>query len=251
MKTLAIIPARYCSSRFPGKPLIDIAGKSMIIRVYEQAKKAFEDVCVATDDLRIFDKVCESGGVAIMTSDKHKSGTDRVFEAYNKYIDANKEKKFDLLMNVQGDEPLINPEQLLSLESIFFDRDVMIGTMAKKIVTPSELFDKNNVKTVLDKNGYALYFSRYPIPYMRDIDEDKWMDNHCYLKHIGLYAYRPSALKEICSLERSSLEIAESLEQLRWLENGMRIKVEITQYDSISVDTPSDLDKILKYLNKK
>ena len=251
MKTIAIIPARYASSRFPGKPLADIAGKTMIQRVYEQTNKAFENVCVATDDERIFNEVKRFGGIPVMTSEKHKSGTDRVYEAYLKYTASDISDTFDVIMNVQGDEPLIDPHQLLALEKVFDNPDVQIGTMAKKITSTDDLFDRNNVKVILDKNEYAIYFSRTPIPCLRDSEENVWKDKFDYLKHIGLYAYRPAALKQICSMERTPLEIAESLEQLRWIENGLKIRVQITECESISIDTPSDLTKLLEYLNKK
>lgn len=251
MRTLAIIPSRYASTRFPGKPLADICGKCMVLRVYEQAKKAFENVCVATDDIRIYDKVKESGGEAVMTSPDHQSGTDRCFEAYNNYKLEHPGIEIDLVMNIQGDEPLIDPSQLKSLEEAFADPEVYLGTMAKNISDPAELFDRNTPKLVVDNQNNALYFSRSTIPYIRDGQELQWLGQYPFLKHIGLYAYRPFILEKICGMKRSSLEKAESLEQLRWLENGLKIKVVKTDCTTFSIDTPADLAKIVSYLNKK
>lgn len=251
MKTLAIIPSRYGSSRFPGKPLADIAGKSMVRRVYEQAQKAFEDVCVATDDERIVAEVESFGGVAVMTSSSHQSGTDRCFEAYNKYTQMFPDREIGLVMNIQGDEPLIDPEQLKSLEKGFEgDENVYLGTMAKVISDKEELFSPNTPKVVIDKDGYALYFSRSTIPYLRDVPQEKWLSEHTYYKHIGLYAYKPEILGKICTMERSSLEKSESLEQLRWVENSLKIKVIITDSTTFAVDTPEDLAKIVRYIKK-
>lgn len=250
MKTIAIIPSRYASSRFPGKPLADILGKCMVQRVYEQARKAFDSVCVATDDDRIYDKVISFGGEAVMTSSSHQSGTDRCYEAYNNYLTAHPGITFDLVMNIQGDEPLIDPSQLKALEKAFEDSSVYLGTMAKLISDTDELFSKNTPKVILDNQGYALYFSRNTIPFLRGIPEGEWLSEYPYLKHIGLYAYRPEILKKICSLERSSLETAESLEQLRWLENGLKIKVVKTDCTTFAIDTPDDLETVLKILLK-
>lgn len=251
MRTLAIIPSRYGSSRFPGKPLADIAGKSMVRRVYEQAQKAFEDVCVATDDERIIAEVEGFGGVAIMTSSSHQSGTDRCYEAYNKYTRIFPGREIDLVMNIQGDEPLIDPEQLKSLEKAFIeDKNVSLGTMAKAISSEDELFNPNTPKVVMDNGGYALYFSRSTIPYLRDVPREKWLTERTYYKHIGLYAYKPEVLGKICSMERSELEKTESLEQLRWLENSLKIKVVITDCETFAVDTPEDLIKIVRYIEK-
>ena len=251
MRTLAIIPSRYGSSRFPGKPLADIAGKTMVRRVYEQAKKAFEDVCVATDDHRIIAEVEGFGGVAIMTSSQHQSGTDRCFEAYTKYVTLYPDRKIDIVMNIQGDEPLIDPEQLRGLEKAFEDHsEVYLATMAKRIDSPEELFNPNTPKVIMDKDGYALYFSRSTIPYMREVPKEEWHTKHTYYKHIGLYAYKPETLEKICSMERSNLEKCESLEQLRWVESGLRIKVIETSSTTFEVDTPEDLEKIVRYIEK-
>ena len=251
MRTLAIIPSRYGSTRFPGKPLADIAGKSMIRRVYEQTSKAFEDVCVATDDDRIVAEVERFGGTAIMTSSEHQSGTDRCFEAYMKYKDLHPEKEIDLIVNVQGDEPLIDPLQLKELENAFVtDPSISLGTMAKKITSQEELFSPNTPKIIFDTGWNALYFSRNTIPYLRGIPQDQWMEHHTYYKHIGLYAYKPDTLRHICSLKRSALEVAESLEQLRWIENGLKIRVVETFSTTFAVDMPEDLIKIINYIEK-
>lgn len=223
----------------------------MVQRVYEQAKKAFDNVCVATDDSRIFNKVKEFGGEAVMTSSEHNSGTDRCMEAYDTYLSEHKCPPFDLIINVQGDEPLIESEQLLSLETLFNDPQVQIGTISKHVTSPSELFNCNNPKLVVDKNGYALYFSRNVIPFVRDYKESDWLESFHFLKHIGLYAYRPDTLREICNLSTSSLENSERLEQLRWLENGMKIKVVETKFETHSIDTPADLEKLIEYIKKK
>lgn len=246
MKFVAIIPARYASTRFPGKPLVDIGGKTMIQRVYEQVSLSVENVYVATDDKRIYDTVESFGGKAIMTSDQHKSGTDRCYEAYTKI-----EVPFDVIINVQGDEPFIQPSQIESLKNCFNDASTDIATLVKKIsVNESEslLFNPNSPKVVLDKKNNALYFSRSPIPYLRNFSPDKWAQNHVYYKHIGIYAYKANVLQEITKMEVSKLEQAESLEQLRWLENGLKIKCGFSEVESIGIDTPEDLEKAIKLL---
>lgn len=241
MTSIGIIPARYNSSRFPGKPLADINGKSMIQRVYEQASKAklLEEVVVATDDERIEREVLSFGGNAIITSSEHPSGTDRVYECFTKFS-----LKADVVVNVQGDEPYISPSQIDELVYAFQDEKVEIATLAKKIEDPSVLFDPNKVKVVRNKNGFAIYFSRQAIPFNKQ-DSNHWLESHTYFKHIGLYAYRSSILKEIVSLEQSNLEIVESLEQLRWLDNGYSIKVLETSEEAFAIDTPEDLEKLL------
>lgn len=244
---VAIIPARYASSRFPGKPLVDIAGKTMIQRVYEQVSKVIADVYVATDDDRIFDAVRAFGGKAIMTSDQHRSGTDRCNEAYRKL-----NQKFDIIINVQGDEPFIQPEQIMELQDCFEDKYAQIATLAK-VITEKDgwdvLSDPNCPKLVLNKYDEALYFSRSVIPYQRGTEYENWTSTYPYLKHIGIYAYRADVLAEICQLEQSPLELAESLEQLRWLENGYRIKVGFTNVETIGIDTAEDLEKAIKLLS--
>lgn len=241
MKILGIIPARFASTRFPGKPLADIGGKPMIQRVYEQAKKAksLSDVIVATDDERIENAVKKFKGKVVMTSLKHKSGTDRCFEALQKT-----KGKFDVVINIQGDEPFIHPEQIEKVASCFHSRDVQIATLALEIKKIEELINPNIPKVIVDKKKFAIYFSRTPIPYQREKNYSDWLTNHTYYKHIGIYAYRTDVLEKITSLKQSSLELSEMLEQLRWLENGYKIKVEFTTQESVSVDTPDDLKKL-------
>ena len=241
MKILGIIPARYGSTRFPGKPLVDINGKTMIQRVYEQAKScaSLTDVIVATDDDRIFKEVSRFGGKVAMTSTEHQSGTDRCAEVTN-----NLNEIYDVVVNIQGDEPFINPEQIKQLCNCFTDSKTQIATLLKKISNSEDLFNENKVKAVIDKNNFALYFSRNPIPYFRGEPKENWLNKHTYFKHIGIYGYQTSILKEITQLIPSSLELTEGLEQLRWLENGFNIKVAETELEAISIDTPEDLQKI-------
>lgn len=242
MKFLGIIPARYASTRFPGKPLADMAGKPMIQRVYEQVVNALDAVCVATDDERIESAVKAFGGNVVMTSDRHRSGTDRCYEAYTKIG-----KGYDIVVNIQGDEPFIHPEQIETLKSCFEDDTVQIATLVKPFRPDDDfetaLFNANTPKVVLNKNNEAMYFSRSIIPYVRGKNYKEWLPSHTYYKHIGLYAYRASVLKEITSLPQSPLELAESLEQLRWLENGYKIKAGITHRETIGIDTPEDLER--------
>lgn len=247
MKFIGIIPARYASTRFPGKPLADMAGKPMIERVYERVKDVLDKVCVATDDARIFSAVEAFGGNVVMTSEKHQSGTDRVYEAFVKVGTG-----YDVVVNIQGDEPFIHPEQIETLKACFEDERTEIATLVKPFRADGDfettLFNPNSPKVVVNKRGEAMYFSRSIIPYMRGKDYREWLPSHTYYKHIGLYAYRADTLKEITALPRSPLEIAESLEQLRWLENGYRIKVGITEQETIGIDTPEDLAKALEAL---
>jgi len=242
MKVIAIIPARYASSRFPGKPLIDIGGKSMIQRVVEQAKQAeeIEEVIVATDDKRIYDHVLSIGGHAVMTSPDHVSGTDRCLEAYDK-----SGTSADVVLNIQGDEPFVDPTQLKALIKCIGGNGVEIATLAKKIEHEETLFDPNKVKVVCGQNGRAIYFSRHPIPFQKSIPQKLWLDNFDYYKHLGLYAYRVDVLREICAMNPSPLELAESLEQLRWLENGKNISVAFTEIETPAIDTPDDLQFVL------
>ncbi|MEA4852090.1 MAG: 3-deoxy-manno-octulosonate cytidylyltransferase [Paludibacter sp.] len=242
LRFVAIIPARYASTRFPGKPLVDIGGKTMIQRVYDQVSKVLDDVYVATDDKRIFDKVRSFGGKVIMTSDAHRSGTDRCYEAFTKLEDW-----FDVVINVQGDEPFIQPEQIEALKNCFADDETQIATLVKKITDKDGvevLFNPNSPKVVIDKQNNALYFSRSPIPYKRGSDEKNWMAEHDYYKHVGVYAYRSEVLSQIVQMPPSKLELAESLEQLRWLENGLKIKAGFTDVETVGIDTPEDLEKI-------
>lgn len=244
MNTLGIIPARYASSRFPGKPLVDIAGKSMIRRVYEQCIKSsgLNKVIVATDDQRIFDHVKNFGGDVIITSDDHKSGTDRCDEVAKQF------PEFGICINIQGDEPQIDPAQIDLLIACFQDENVLIATLAKKINTKDELFNQNTPKIILNKNSDAIYFSRTPIPFQKSHIQDNWLNYHTYFKHIGIYAYRSTILSEITKLPVSDLEQAEALEQLRWIENGYKIKVALTDKESQAIDTPEDLIKLLSFL---
>lgn len=247
MKILGIIPSRYASSRFPGKPLVDIGGKTMIQRVYEQASlsKSLTEVLVATDDERIFNHVSSFGGKVIMTSPNHFTGTERCAEVAEKYL-----QNWDLIVNIQGDEPFIQPSQIDMLSNCFDDENTQIATLAKKIENLEELENQNVVKLVFAKSGMAIYFSRFPIPFVRNIDiKESKLEKHSFYKHIGLYAYRAEALKKITRLNPSALELAESLEQLRWMENGMGIKVGITEFDSTGIDTPEDLLKIIQKIH--
>ncbi len=250
MNFLGIIPARYASSRFPGKPLADILGKSMIQRVYEQAEQSIHDLVVATDDHRIFDHVLSFGGNAVMTSPDHQSGTDRCAEALERYS-ASSDKKFDAVINIQGDEPFIRPEQINQLKDCFSRPEVDIATLVKKISDSAILFDPNKVKVVIAQNSDALYFSRSPIPFLRGIDQQKWVKEHTYFLHVGMYGYRSSVLKKITSLSQGVLEKAESLEQLRWLENGLRIATTLTTDESFGVDTPQDLQILISRIKNQ
>jgi 3-deoxy-manno-octulosonate cytidylyltransferase (CMP-KDO synthetase) len=237
-----IIPSRYASSRFPGKPLVLIGNKPMIQRVYDQARKTLDMVWVATDDKRIFDAVSDFGGKAIMTSVDHLSGTDRCAEAVTK-INHETAQKIDIVINIQGDEPFINPEQINLLMKCFIDETVEIATLVRKVEPGEDVFNPNQPKVILNLKGDAIYFSRAAIPYIRDTEMSNWSKNHVFYKHIGLYAYRSETLKKITLLSRSPLEISESLEQNRWIENGYRIRTAITTWKSIGIDTPDDLEK--------
>lgn len=246
MKFIGIIPARYASTRFPGKPLAMLGGKAVIERVYRQVEGVLDDVVVATDDERIFSAVQQFGGKVMMTSPDHKSGTDRVHEAYTLVG-----KGYDVVVNIQGDEPFIQAEQLLSLRQCFDDETVDIATLVKPF-KPEDGFEAlenvNSPKVVVNNKMDALYFSRSIIPYTRGKEKNEWLSGHTYYKHIGLYAYRADVLHEITSLPQSSLELAESLEQLRWLENGYKIKVGISEIETIGIDTPEDLKRAEEFL---
>ncbi|MCI1646967.1 MAG: 3-deoxy-manno-octulosonate cytidylyltransferase [Bacteroides sp.] len=246
MKYLGIIPARYASTRFPAKPLAMLGGKTVIQRVYEQVVAVLNDAYVATDDIRIEEAVKAFGGKVVMTSVNHKSGTDRCYEAYTK-IDG----KFDVIVNIQGDEPFIQPSQLEAIKACFDDETTQIATLVKPFTVDTDfesLANVNSPKVVVNKNMNALYFSRSIIPYQRNVDKQDWVRNHTYYKHIGLYAYRSEVLKDLTSLPQSDLELAESLEQLRWLENGYTIKVGVTEVETIGIDTPEDLKRAEAYL---
>ena len=245
MKIVAIIPARYASSRFPGKPLADIGGMSMINRVYNQTIKAFSDVYVATDDVRIFDEVKRFGGKPVMTSEFHSNGTSRVLEAMYT-IEKERGEECEIVINVQGDEPFIVPEQLLELLSGFDDPAAEIVTLVKQFGEKEDIFNPNSPKVVFNKNRYALYFSRSPIPYVRDCpNKEEWRKLTQFYKHVGLYGYKRDVLAKICGLSPSKLEQAECLEQLRWLESGFAIKVSETDRDTFAVDMPEDIENIL------
>ena len=242
MKTfLGIIPARYASTRFPGKPLAKIGGRTMIERVYSQSKKSqfLSDVIVATDNELIVDEVKRFGGKVCLTSPDHPSGTDRCAEV----IDAMK-LSCDAVINIQGDEPFIEPKQIDLLCACFEDERTELATLIKEIVDTRVLFNPNSPKVIVDRDRFAIYFSRHPIPYLRGYDQEEWIKRHTFFQHIGIYGYRPAILKDITQLEPSSLEKAESLEQLRWIENGLKIKTAITPYETIAIDTPEDLQKI-------
>lgn len=240
MKILGIIPARYASTRFPGKPLVDIAGKSMIQRVYEQAKKCAQlsEVIVATDDNRIFEHVHSFGGRAVMTSSTHQSGTDRCAEV------AEKHPEYDVIINIQGDEPYIDPEQISKLIGCFNDANTQLATLIKKVSNQEELHNTNSPKVIINKNSEAIYFSRSPLPHIRGQEPQNWLQHFTYFKHIGIYGYRADILKQITKLPVSPLEKAESLEQLRWVENGYKIKVAETEIETVAIDTPEDLKKL-------
>lgn len=240
MKVLGIIPARYASSRFPGKPLVDIGGKSMIQRVYEQAKKCsgLSEVIVATDDARIFNHVQAFGGVAVMTADTHQSGTDRCAEV------ALLHPEYDVIINIQGDEPFIDPEQINKLAACFTDKETQLATLIKRIKTEEELFNTNSPKVVVNKLSEAVYFSRSALPHIRGQEPENWLEFYTFFKHIGIYGYRADILQQITKLPVSSLEKAESLEQLRWIENGYLIKVAETELETYAVDIPEDLLKL-------
>jgi len=245
MNIIGIIPARYASTRFPGKPLIDISGKSMIRRVYEQAQQAssLNHIVVATDDERIFEHVLAFGGEVMMTSSVHQSGTDRCAEVVSNKVG------FDIAINIQGDEPYIDPKQIDLLASCFEEANTQIATLVKVIKSKEELFNNNSPKVILNTNKEAIYFSRATLPFQRGVVPEDWLLHHKYYKHIGIYGYRCGVLKELTSLPVSSLERAESLEQLRWLENGYRIKTAETHFETVAIDEPSDLHKVTN-LNK-
>jgi len=259
MHFIGIIPARYASTRFPGKPLVDICGKPMIQRVYEQASKALETVIVATDDERIYKAVKEFGGEVVMTRTDHKCGTDRCLEAYDQWLRMHPEDSHDdIIVNIQGDEPFIQPEQIEAIKSCF---PTQIATLVKPFTTEDTLSDLENPNTpkvtiAFDQDdqqkhiGRALLFSRSVIPYLRGIDKEQWLSKGVHYRHIGMYAYRADILRKITQLEQTPLEKAESLEQLRWLENGYQIKVAVSATYSMGIDTPEDLEQAIAYLNR-
>lgn len=248
MDFLAVIPARYASTRFPGKPLAELGGRPVIRHVWEQVTAVFDDALVATDDERILRAVEAFGGRAVMTSPDHRSGTDRCYEAYLKAG-----RPYDVVVNVQGDEPFIRPEQLEAIRRCFDDESTRIATLVKPYAADdglAALENPNSPKVLLDASMHALCFSRSVIPYLRGVERDEWLERHTFYKHIGMYAFRSATLGEITALPQSPLERAESLEQLRWLENGYRIKVGITHTETIGIDTPEDLARAEEFLNR-
>ena len=253
MRFIGIIPARYASTRFPGKPLAMLGDKPMIQRVYEQARKGLDEVVVATDDERIYQAVEQFGGRAIMTRKDHKCGTDRCLEAYDRSASGvNKDDKETVIINIQGDEPFIQPEQIEAIKACF---PTEIATLVKPFTEEdglAALENPNTPKVVFSREtGNALLFSRSVIPYLRGIDREDWLKQHKHYKHIGMYAYRADILREITQLPQTEAELAESLEQLRWLENGYQIRVAETNVQSIGIDTPEDLQKAIRFLNSK
>ena len=247
MKYLCIIPARYNSTRLPGKPLADIGGKTMIQRVYERACSVFEDVLVATDDLRILKEVENFSGNAVMTADFHPSGTDRCLEALN-IFEENSGKQFDIVINIQGDEPFIHKEQLVLLKNCFTEINVEIATLIKEISSESDYRNPNKPKVIINSDNFACYFSRAAIPYIREGNFEEVAKSIKFYKHIGVYGYKVEVLRKITKLEQSSLEKTEKLEQNRWLENGFRIKTAVTNFESLSVDTQEDLVEIKNFM---
>ena len=249
MKFIAIIPARYASTRFPGKPLAMLGGKLVIRRVYEQAARVLDDVAVATDDERIAETVAAFGGRAVMTSPDHRSGTDRCREAFERLGGG-----FDGVVNVQGDEPFIRPEQIVALCRCFDDPATEIATLVKPFAETdglAALENPNSPKVALGAGSRALYFSRSVIPYLRGVPKEEWLRRHTFYKHIGMYAFRAETLRRIASLPQSPLEVAESREQLRWLEHGCRIGAAITDAETVGIDTPEDLVRAEEFLKKR
>jgi 3-deoxy-manno-octulosonate cytidylyltransferase (CMP-KDO synthetase) len=247
---LGVIPARYASTRFPGKPLIDIQGKSMIQRVYEQARKAHKlaDVVVATDDDRIYNHVKSFGGKAVMTLPNHPSGTDRCYEALKQFRIQNSEfRAQNYVINIQGDEPFIDPSQIDLLAQLC-EGKTELATLMIPVDSHEVLFDTGEVKITMNNQQEALYFSREVIPHIKGVDKKEWHKHYQYYRHVGMYAYRADILEKITRLMPSDLEKAESLEQLRWLENGFKIKLAITDFDSHCIDTPEDVEKVLRLM---
>ena len=246
MKFIGLIPARYASTRFPGKPLALLNGKPVIQHVYEQAAKVLDAVYVATDDERIYNKVLAFGGKAVMTSTEHHSGTDRIEEALEKVGG-----DFDVVVNIQGDEPFIAQSQIETLCQCFVDKATQIATLGKPFECIEAAENPTSPKIVVDNRGYALYFSRSIIPFVRGTERQDWLSKYPFLKHLGIYAYRTNVLKEITKLPQSSLELAESLEQLRWLQSGYRIKVGLTDVETVGIDTPDDLQRAEEFIRNR
>lgn len=245
LKFIAIIPARYASTRFPGKPLARLAGKTVIQRVYEQVTKVLPEAWVATDDDRIFQTVEAFGGRVVMTRSDHRSGTDRIEEAAEKI-----QTDADVIVNIQGDEPFIQPSQIEEVCRQFDDASTQIATLGKPFASMEAVENPNSPKIVTDVNGFALYFSRSVIPFVRGKERAEWLEHYPFLKHLGIYAYRREVLKAVTTLPQSSLELAESLEQLRWLQNGYRIRVGRTDVETVGIDTPADLERAEAFLKQ-
>ena len=249
LRFIVIIPARYASTRFPAKPLALLGGKPVIQRVYEQVSGVVSDVVVATDDERIYEAVEAFGGRVVMTSTNHKSGTDRCWEAYQK-----QGEEYDVVINVQGDEPFIAESQLRSIMACFEDEATDIATLVKPFAESdglAALQNPNSPKVVLDNESRAIYFSRSVIPYLRGVEPEEWLSKHTFYKHIGMYAFRREVLREVTALPQSTLEKAESLEQLRWLENGYKIGVGVTNIETVGIDTPEDLERAEEFLKNQ
>ncbi len=244
-KLIAIIPARFASTRFPGKPLAILGGKTVIQRVYEQVISVLPLAYVATDDVRIYNAVIAFGGKAIMTRNDHKTGTDRIQEAVT-LINSDA----DIVVNIQGDEPFIQSSQIQALCKCFDDEDAQIATLGKPFASIEEVENPNSPKIVVDNKGYAMYFSRSIIPFVRGVEKNEWISHYPFLKHLGIYAYRREILAQVTQLPQSSLEIAESLEQLRWLQNGYKIKVGVTNIETVGIDTPADLKRAEAFLSQ-
>ena len=245
MKFVGIIPARYASTRFPGKPLAMLGGKTVIQRVYEQVKDCFDDLYVATDDTRIADCVKSFGGKVVMTSEACNNGTERCLDAYR-----NLGIECDVIVNIQGDEPFIQQKQVEALISCFDSPETDIATLVKPFEKEDgleRLECPNSPKVVMNTNGFAIYFSRSVIPYLRGVEKEEWLDKHVFYKHLGIYAYRVDVLEKITTLEQSPMEKAESLEQLRWLENGYKIRVGVTDIETVGIDTPEDLERAREF----
>lgn len=243
MKFIGIIPARYASTRFPGKPLALLGGKPVIQHVYEKVAAVLEAAYVATDDERIYDVVKAFGGQVVMTRTDHKSGTDRIEEAIEKIGG-----EWDVVVNVQGDEPFVAKSQLDTICHCFDDPTTQIATLGKPFESMEAVQNPNSPKIVVDNMGFAMYFSRSVIPYVRGKEKSSWLTHYPFLKHLGIYAYRKDVLRQVTQLPQSSLEIAESLEQLRWLQNGFKIKVGTTDVETVGIDTPQDLERAEEFL---
>lgn len=246
MKFIGIIPARYASTRFPGKPLALLGGKPVIQHVYEKVATVLEAAYVATDDERIYDVVKSFGGQVVMTRTDHKSGTDRIEEAIEKIGG-----EWDVVVNVQGDEPFVAKSQLDTICHCFDDPTTQIATLGKPFESMEAVQNPNSPKIVVDNMGFAMYFSRSVIPYVRGKEKSSWLTHYPFLKHLGIYAYRKDVLRQVTQLPQSSLEIAESLEQLRWLQNGFKIKVGTTDVETVGIDTPQDLERAEEFLKSR